>query len=80
MVADVKETNVPAQTGFPDEEIVMDTGKLGLTDMVIVLEVAGFPLAQAAFEVSLQVMTSPLSGLYEYTGLLVPTIVPLTFH
>ena len=54
MVADVKETNVPAQTGLPDEEIVMDTGKLGLTDMVIALEVAGFPFGQIAFEVRMQ--------------------------
>ena len=62
MVADVKETNVPVQTGFPDAEIVIETGRLGLTVIITAFEVAGFPLAQAAFEVSLQVMTSPLTG------------------
>ena len=63
MVADVKETNVPAQTGLPDEEIVMDTGKFGLTVMMIWFDVAGFPVGQIAFEVRMQDTRSPGPGM-----------------
>ena len=44
-------TRVPAQTGFADGETEILTGSSGLTVMVITLEVAGVPVAQAAFEV-----------------------------
>jgi hypothetical protein len=38
------------------------TGKEGFTDMVTEFEVAGFPVAQAALEVSWQLTTSLLAG------------------
>ena len=62
MAADVNVTTVPAQTGFADAEIVMLTGRFGLTIIIMALELAGFPLAHTAFDVSMQVMTSPFTG------------------
>jgi hypothetical protein len=59
----MKRTVVPEQTGFADGEIVRLTSKFGLTVMVTVLDIAGFPLAQTAFDVRTQVITSPLTGL-----------------
>ena len=38
------------------------TGRFGLTVRVIELEMAGFPVAQVASEVSLQVTISPFTG------------------
>ena len=55
---------IPEQTGLFDTDIETLTGILALTVMVIVLEVAGFPCGQAMFEVSVQVTTSPLNGVY----------------
>jgi len=71
---------VPEQTVLPVDEIEMLTGWFGLTIIVTVFEVAGFPLAQGALEVSLQVTRSPLSGVYENEGELVPEMTPFTFH
>ena len=73
-------TIVPEQTGLTDGEIVILTGKIGLTIIVTVLDVAGFPLAQGALEVSLQVTRSPLRGIYENEVELVPAMTPFTFH
>ena len=50
MVLDVKVTEVPAQTGFADAVIEMLTGSNGFTVMSTILETAGFPVVQAAFE------------------------------
>ena len=58
-------TVVNGQTGFAEAAIVTLTGRFGLTVMVTVLEVAGLPVAQGAFEVRVQVITSPLAGVYE---------------
>ena len=58
----MKTTVAPAQTGFAVGETVMLTGKLGLTVMATAFEVAGFPLAQGAFEVRMQITTSPFNG------------------
>ena len=58
-------TLVPEQTGFAEGEIEILMGFSGLTTIVTAFEVAGFPLAQSAFEVSLQVITSPFTGIYE---------------
>ena len=76
----VNVTVVPAQTGLA--EAVMETlaGINGLTTMVIVFDVAGEPVAQVSFEVSVQVTMSLFNGIYEYTGLSVPAMFPLTFH
>ena len=55
-------TDVPEQTGFAEALMEILTGKFGLTTIVTVFDVAGFPLAHTAFDVSMQVMTSPLTG------------------
>ena len=76
----VNVTNVPAQTGLAEAFIDMLTGKFGLTVIVIVLEIAGFPDAQKRFEVRIHRIISPFDGEYVYTGLFVPTMTPFTFH
>ena len=63
MVALLYVTDVPEQTGFAEAVMETLTGRFGLTVIVTVLEVAGFPLAHAAFDVSMQVMASPLTGI-----------------
>ena len=61
----VKVTEVPAQTGFADAAIETLTGRFGFTVMVTVLDVAGLPVAQVAFEVNVQVIVFPDAGTYE---------------
>ena len=39
------------------------TGRFGLTVMVIAFDVAGLPVAQIAFDVRIQVITSPFNGM-----------------
>jgi len=51
-------TLVPAQIVVADAEILTLTGRFGFTVMVTVLDVAGLPVAQVAFEVNTQVTTS----------------------
>jgi len=49
----VKVTEVPAQIGLADATIETLTGRMGLTVIVTVFDVAGFPVAQgAALDVS----------------------------
>jgi hypothetical protein len=55
----VKVTELPEQTGFADAAIVTLTGKFALTVMVIVLDVAGVPVAQPAFDVMMQETVLP---------------------
>ena len=57
-----KVTEVPLQTGLLDGEIETLTGKLGLTVIVTVFEVAGLPVAQVALDVNRQVMASEFNG------------------
>ena len=59
----VKVTVEPAQTGSASGEMVILTGRFGLTTMTIEFEVAGFPLAQSALEVSTQATISPFTGI-----------------
>ena len=59
----VNVTGVPAQTGFADDDIVTLTGNNGLTVMATAFDMAGLPVAHVAFDVSLQVITSPLTGI-----------------
>jgi hypothetical protein len=61
----VKVTGLFWQEGLAEAVMVIPTGWLGLTVMVIGFEVAGFPEVQVAFEVIWQVTMSPLSGIYE---------------
>ena len=57
-----KVTEVPAQTGLLDGEIETLTGKLGLTTIVTMFDVAGLPVAQVALEVKRQVIASVFAG------------------
>ena len=62
--------------------MVTEAGRLGLTVMVIALDVAGEPVKQGdALDVKTQVTISPLFKDVELKlGELVPTFDPLTFH
>jgi hypothetical protein len=55
-------TSVPAQTGLAEATIVTLTGKLALTVMVTVFEVAGLSVAQVALDVSITVTWSLFTG------------------
>ena len=76
----MKVTLDPAQTGFWEAETVTLTVTLVFSVMVIVFEVAGFPMGQETLEFSTHDTISPLAGMYEYTGKLAPTLPPFTFH
>jgi hypothetical protein len=78
----VKVTEVPAQMVSAGEAaIVTLTGTAGVTDIVIVLEVAGLPVTQGAFDDIVTVTASLLSSVDDVkTALLIPTGVPLTLH
>ena len=58
-------TKVPWQTGLAEAAMETETGKLALTVIVTALEVAGLPVAHAAFEESTQVIISLFAGTYE---------------
>ena len=58
-------TDVPAQTGLAEGEIVTLTGRFGLTLIVTDPDKAGLPVAQVALEVSSQVIVFPLTGTKE---------------
>jgi hypothetical protein len=77
----VKVTSSPEQIGFEDAEILILTGRLGLTVIVMVFDVAGLPLIQLALEVITQLTVLPFArALVVYVELLVPTLLPLSFH
>jgi hypothetical protein len=61
----VNDTVIPEQTGFWDGATETLTGRFGLTVIVTVFDVAGLPLAQAAFEVRIHVTRSLFNGIYE---------------
>ena len=74
-------TEVPEHTGFADAATDMLTGRIGLTVMVTVSDVAGLPLLQVSLEVRLQLILSPFTGINSYVALVAPgTLVPFTFH
>lgn len=58
----VKVTLVPEQMVVADEEILTLTGRFGFTVMVTVLDVAGLPVTQVAFEVITQLTVFPLDS------------------
>ena len=60
----VKVTLVPEQILFCEAPIETLTGNTVFTIMLIVLEVAGFPLAQVALEVRTQITASLFTGTY----------------
>ena len=79
----VKVSAVPEQDGFAPEVSAMDTDgvTVGLTVILILLEVAGLPITPERLDVITQVTTCPLlSEEVVYVALLVPTFVPFTFH
>ena len=60
----VKVTVEPAQTGSASGEMVMLTGRFGLTTMTIEFDVAGLFEMQTVFEeVMVQLMTSAFAGI-----------------
>jgi len=59
---EVKVTEVPAHTGLTAVAIVMEAVGLGVTETMIVFEVAGVPVAQVALEVSTQTTWSLFIG------------------
>jgi hypothetical protein len=78
----VKVTGVPEHIA-PDGRAAMETltGRCGFTSIVIVFEVAGFPV----IHVSDEVITTWTLSLFpraddEKVGLFDPTFPPLTFH
>ena len=62
MVAAVNVTGIPEQTGLVEALIKTLTGMLGLTVMVITLEVAGLPVGHEIFEVNTHFIWSPFDG------------------
>jgi hypothetical protein len=58
----VKVTLVPEQIVVALAEILTLAGRFGFTVMVIVLEVAGLPVAQVAFEVTTQTTVFPFAS------------------
>ena len=52
----------PRQKGLEDATIETPTGNMGLIVIVTVLDIAGFPVGQSTFELSVQVIASPLVG------------------
>ena len=61
----VKVTGVPWQTGFMEGVTDTLTGSIWPTFIVIMFEVAGLPVAQAAFDIRWQITASPSWGMYE---------------
>jgi hypothetical protein len=53
---------VPWHDGLEELEMVMATGKLGLTFIEIMFDVAGFPVAHEKLEVIWHLTRSPLEG------------------
>jgi hypothetical protein len=58
----VKVTEAPGQIGFALAAMDILTGRTGLTNIVTGFDIAGFPDGQVVFDVSLQVITSPFTG------------------
>jgi hypothetical protein len=79
----VNVTDAPAHIGFDPAvmAIAIDGTNTGFTVMVIPALVAVVGLAQVALEVSIHVTTCPLVKVVVVNvGLLVPALMPLTFH
>ena len=78
----VKVTLVPEQIvedGLAEINTLAVT--FALTVMVIVLDVAGLPVAQVALLVIIQVIVFPfVNPASEYVVLFVPTLIPFFFH
>ena len=60
--APVNVTEEPRQNGLDGVEIESDTGRFGFTVIVTGSDVAGLFVGQAAFDKTVQMIISPLSG------------------
>ncbi|KAF5050047.1 hypothetical protein DSECCO2_433440 [anaerobic digester metagenome] len=77
----MKVAEVPLQMVDADAAMLTLTGRLLVTDMVTVFDVAGLPDAQPILEESSQVTASPLFNvLLAKVELFEPTDTPLTYH
>ena len=77
----VKVTLVPAQMVVAVAAIETLTGKFGFTVIVIPEDVAGFPVAHVALEVSTHAIIFPFANdELVYVVELVPMFVPFNFH
>ena len=77
----VKVTWVPAHTGFADTATDTLTRSNGFTVMVIVFEVAGFPVVQVSLDVKTQLIVFLSAGIKTYVALVAPdTVVPFINH
>lgn len=66
---------------FAEALMLTETGKFGLTDIVMLLLVAGFPAIQLAFEVKTTLTISPFTKVeLEKVLLFVPVLPPFNFH
>jgi len=66
--AAINVTGVPAQTGLADSATETLTGKLGLTVIITVVLVAGFPVVHDKSEEIIQETASLLDGVYVNNG------------
>ena len=76
-------TELLAQVGLaPLVWAILTAGvTVGLIVIVIVFDVAGLPVTPLRLEVITQVTTDPVARVVVvYVALLVPTLVPFTFH
>jgi hypothetical protein len=77
----VNVTDVPEQIEDAEADTATAGVRVELTVIVTEFEVAGLPEIQVPFEVMIQVTVFPLAkAAFEYVGLLVPTLDPLTCH
>ena len=80
MAVAVNVTPIVGHTGFDDTEMVIPAATGWITFIRIGFDAAGLPTGQSRFEISWQVTTFPLVGVYVYVGELFPTGWSLTFH
>jgi hypothetical protein len=76
----VKVTEVPVHIGFADAVTDTLTGIDGVTIMVTVFDIPGFPVAQLKFEVRIHLTWSLFAGVQVKVELLRPAFIPFTFH
>ena len=78
----VNVTLVPEQMVVPGFAVMVTlTGRFGFTVVVIVFEVAGFPVGQVTLDVRTQYTASPVvRPVVAYVAAPVPTGVPPSYH
>ena len=77
----VNVTFVPGQMVVELAAMLTLAGKFGFTVIVMVLDVAGLPVAQVALDVNTQVTVFPFVNVADVNvGEFVPAFTPFTFH